>query len=113
MQLAAAPRPAGLRAEQLGLAQQKALGFDARSPEIRAEWLLEPTLRGINLEDAEKTLRDVLAYRVWFDQRRGWRYTNPNLEELGLLSVDYRGIDELVNDAKLYKPPCPNKEWLM
>jgi Lhr-like helicase len=93
---------AGLRAEQLGLAQQKALGFDARSPEIRAEWLLEPTLRGINLEDAEKTLRDVLAYRVWFDQRRGWRYTNPNLEELGLLSVDYRGLEELVNDETLF-----------
>ncbi len=94
--------PAGLRAEQLGLAQQKALGFDTRSPEIRAEWLLEPTLRGINLEDAEKTLRDVLAYRVWFDQRRGWRYTNPNLEELGLLSVDYRGVEELVNDESLF-----------
>ncbi len=94
--------PAGLRAEQLGEAQQKALGFDARSPEIRNEWLLEPTLRGINLEDAEKSLRDVLAYRVWFDQRRGWRYTNPNLEELGLLSVDYRGIDELVNDETLF-----------
>jgi Lhr-like helicase len=94
--------PGGLRAEQLGEAQQRALGFDARTPEIRAEWLLEPTLRGINLEDAEKTLRDVLSYRVWFDQRRGWRYTNPNLEELGFLAVDYRGLDELVNDETLF-----------
>jgi Lhr-like helicase len=94
--------PAGLRAGQLGEAQQRALGFDARSPEIRGEWLLEPSLRGINLEDAEKTLRDVLAYRVWFDQRRGWRYTNPNLEELGLLAVDYRGLDELVSDETLF-----------
>ncbi|MGC3998042.1 MAG: DEAD/DEAH box helicase [Anaeromyxobacter sp.] len=102
--------PDGLRADQLGLAQQKALGFDARSPEIRAEWLLEPTLRGINLEDAEKTLRDVLAYRTWFDQRHGWRYTNPNLEQLGLLSVDYRGIDELVNDETLFaSAPDPLK----
>jgi Lhr-like helicase len=94
--------PAGIRADQLGEAQQRALGFDARSPDVRAEWLLEPTLRGINLEDAEKTLREALAYRVWFDQRRGWRYTNPNLEELGLLSVDYRGLDELVNDEALF-----------
>lgn len=94
--------PAGLRADQLGEAQQKALGFDQRSPEIRAEWLLEPSLRGINLEDAEKTLREVLAYRVWFDQRRGWRYTNPNLEELGLLSVDYRALDELTTDETLF-----------
>jgi Lhr-like helicase len=94
--------PEGLRAGRIGEAQQRALGFEVRSPEIRAEWLLEPSLRGINLEDAEKTLRDVLAYRVWFDQRRGWRYTNPNLEELGLLSVDYRGIDELVSDEALF-----------
>ncbi len=94
--------PAGLRAEQLGEAQQRALGFDARNPEIRAEWLLDPALRGINLEDAERTLRDVLAYRVWFDQRRGWRYTNPNLEELGLLAIDYRGMEELTTDEKLF-----------
>ena len=32
-----------------------------------------------------EAMRDVLAYRVWFDQRRGWRYTNPNLEQLGLI----------------------------
>jgi hypothetical protein len=92
----------GLRAGELGDAQQRALGFDARRPEIRAEWLLEPSLRGINLEDAERTLRDLLAYRVWFDQRRGWRYTNPNLEELGLLAVDYRGMDKLVADEALF-----------
>jgi Lhr-like helicase len=92
----------GLRAEEIGKAQQAALGFATRTPEIRAEWLLDPSIRGVNLEDAEKTLRDVLAYRVWFDQRHGWRYTNPNLEQLGLVAVDYRGMDELVGDESLF-----------
>jgi hypothetical protein len=97
----------GLRAEELGLSQQKSLGFDSSSPDIRAEWLLEPSLRGFNLQDAESTLRQVLAYRVWFDQRRGWRYTNPNLKQLGLLEVEYASLNELVEDASLFTDAPP------
>lgn len=88
----------GLRSDELGAAQQRALGFDRSAPEIRAEWLLEPSLKGFNLQEAESTLRQVLAYRVWFDQRRGWRYTNPNLEQLGLIRVEYLGLDEMCAD---------------
>ncbi len=88
----------GLRSEELGSAQQKALGFDRGTTEVRGEWLHEPTLKGFNLQEAESTLRQVLSYRVWFDQRRGWRYTNPNLEQLGLVEVDYLGIDDLAAD---------------
>ncbi len=94
--------PAGLRNDQLGTAQQVALGFDRAAPEIRTEWLQEPDLRGFNLQEAENTLRQILAYRVWFDQRRGWRYTNPNLEQLGLLQVDYLGLDDLAADNELF-----------
>ncbi|WP_437659803.1 DEAD/DEAH box helicase [Sorangium sp. So ce1182] len=94
--------PVGLRSDQLGAAQQKALGFDRPSTEIRTEWLQEPSLRGFNLQEAEKTLRQVLSYRVWFDQRRGWRYTNPNLEQLGLVEVDYLGIEDLAADEELF-----------
>lgn len=93
---------AGLRSDELGAAQQKALGFDQPTAAIRTEWLLEPTLRGFNLQEAEAILRQVLAYRVWFDQRRGWRFTHPNLEQLGLLAVDYLGLDELASDEELF-----------
>ena len=92
----------GLRSDELGRAEQHALGFDRPDAQIRAEWLLEPTLRGFNLQEAERTLRQVLAYRVWFDQRRGWRYTNPNLEQLGMVRVDYLGLDELAADDELF-----------
>jgi ATP-dependent helicase YprA (DUF1998 family) len=88
----------GLRAGELGAAQMKALGFDRPGKELRQEWLSDPGLKGFNLQEAEEALRQVLTYRVWFDQRRGWRYTNPNLEQLGLLAVDYLGLDELVED---------------
>ncbi|AEI64560.1 DEAD/DEAH box helicase [Corallococcus macrosporus] len=88
----------GLRSDALGSAQQKALGFDRPAPHLRSEWLLEPALRGFHLQEAESTLRQVLSYRTWFDQRRGWRYTNPNLEQLGLVQVDYLGLDALCED---------------
>src|SRR5262249_11016015 len=71
----------GLRSDELGAAQQRALGFDRAAPHLRSEWLRDPSsIRGAcQLQEAERALRPVLSYRVWFDQRRGWRYTNPNL----------------------------------
>ena len=99
--------PNGLRSAELGIAHQRALGFDRPDPQIRAEWLLEPTLRGFNRQEAEGTLRQVLAYRIWFDQRRGWRYTNPNLEQLGMVRVEYLGLAELAADDDLFADSHP------
>ena len=97
----------GLRSEELGAGAQRTLGFDRPDPQLRTEWLLEPTLRGFNLQEAERTFRQVLAYRVWFDQRRGWRYTNPNLEQLGMVRVDYLGLDDLAGDDELFAGSHP------
>jgi Lhr-like helicase len=101
----------GLRSEELGIAQQRALGFDKASTDIRAEWLLEPTLRGFNLQEAEATLRQVLAYRVWFDQRRGWRYTNPNLEQLEMVTVEYLGLGDLAADDAIFANAPDLLKW--
>ena len=97
----------GLRSEELGAGAQRRLGFDRQDPQLRTEWLLEPTLRGFNLQEAERTFRQVLAYRVWFDQRRGWRYTNPNLEQLGMVRVEYLGLDDLAADDELFAGSHP------
>jgi len=94
---------AGLQADALGGAQQKALGFDRKDPAVRGEWLQNADLYGFNLTQAESTLREVLAYRVWFDQRGGWRYTNPNLEQLELVTVGYEGLEELCAREESFK----------
>jgi superfamily II DNA/RNA helicase len=99
--------PDGLRSDELGLAVQRALGFDRTAQDVRAEWLQEPNLKGFNLQEAESTLRQVLAYRVWYDQRRGWRYTNPNLEQLGLVRVEYQGLDALASDQEEFEQAHP------
>ncbi|GLY82300.1 DEAD/DEAH box helicase [Actinoallomurus iriomotensis] len=43
----------------------------------------------------EKALREVVAYRLYLDLERGWRVTMPNLEQTGLIRVDYADLDEL------------------
>jgi hypothetical protein len=100
---ALAKHPEGLTDDQAGYAIQKALGFLGANAMRRPEWLFEPDLRGANLITAERAMRDALNHRFWVDQRRGWRYTNPNLEQLGLIRADYLSLDEMVADAELFE----------
>jgi hypothetical protein len=103
----------GLEDKDLGGAVVRSLGFDrplasGEDPDAShlREWLLDTALAPADFESARQTLRKVLAHRVWHDQRRGWRYTNPNLEQLGLLRVEYRGLDALCeNDALFDRAP--------
>lgn len=88
----------GLSQDKVGLAIQAALGFFADRLERRNEWMADPDIKGAGRLDAEKAVREGLAHRFWVDQRRGWRFTNPNLEQLGLLRADYVALDEMCAD---------------
>src|SRR6266404_3256133 len=93
----------GLAEEDFGRRVQQALGFTASNQGRRQEWMLDPEARGPGLIDAERTLSRVIAHRVWVDQRRGWRFTNPSLEELGLVRAHYVGLDELAADHAAFE----------
>lgn len=97
----------GLSSDQLGAALFRALGFDRPGEAgMRSEWLVDPEIEGASFSNAQKSMRQVLGYRAWFDQRRGWRFTNPNLEQLGLVRVNYVGLADLcANDAKFVGSP--------
>lgn len=58
-----------------------------------------PDAKGARSEAAKKALRDVLGYRLYFDLRRGWRFTHPNLEQLSFLRIGYVSLDECAADA--------------
>lgn len=89
-------RDDGLASDELGASLFRALGFDRPGEAgMRGEWLVDPEIEGANFVNAQKAMRQVLGYRAWFDQRRGWRFTNPNLEQLGLIRVNYVGLAEL------------------
>jgi ATP-dependent helicase YprA (DUF1998 family) len=44
--------------------------------------------------EVNQTFTDLMEYRLYEDLRRGWRVTRPNLEEVGLLRIVYRGLAE-------------------
>ncbi len=100
---------AGLRGDRLGKAIQEALRFTGSHEDRFDDWILDAgqgrrlTLTAI--EDAEETMGEMLAYRAWIDQQRGWRYTNPNLEDLGLIEVDYRGLQDVVEHEAVSDHP--------
>jgi Lhr-like helicase len=94
--------PEGLGEDEFGRKVQVQLGFVAQHENRRAEWMLAHEMQGVHRLDAERALTKVLTYRIWADQRRGWRFTNPNLEELGLISAHYAALDELAADDSVF-----------
>ena len=47
----------------------------------------------------EEALVAYLEYRIFEDLRRSWRITQPNLEQCGLLRIDYLDLHELCHDT--------------
>ena len=60
-----------------------------------SEYAQNPEAKYGAKEEIDRALREVLAYRLYVDLRAGWRVTAPNLEQAGLLQVDYAYLDEL------------------
>ena len=88
-----------LNEEQLAEAVFKALGFQQVDQNTLVEYLRTPKLMGLARQEAQRTLRFIIAYRLLRDLRRGWRYNNPNLDQLGLLEIRYRGLNEFCADS--------------
>ena len=65
---------------------------------VPSDFASAPDAKGAKTEQARKALRDVLGYRLYFDLRRGWRFTHPNLEQLGYLSIGYTSLAECAAD---------------
>lgn len=55
--------------------------------------------KGVSKIETERALRNVLGYHLYRDLKRGWRVTAPNLEQTGLLEIEYLSIDELAGDT--------------
>ncbi|MEJ5249198.1 MAG: Zn-binding domain-containing protein, partial [Caldilinea sp.] len=53
-------------------------------------------------QEVWRVFTDLVEYRLYDDLRRGWRITQPNLEELGLLRIGYRGLTELAADEAAF-----------
>ncbi len=78
-----------VRASGLGIADiAQNPGLDPEAPAAKEVW---------------QTFTDLTEYRLYDDLRRGWRVTHPNLEQVGLLAIEYHGLDTLCQSQKLAK----------
>ena len=69
----------------------------------KSYYLSNPELKFGALLEADKAFRSVLGYRLYRDLKRGWRVTSPNLEQCGLLHIDYPVLDELCKAEEEWK----------
>lgn len=88
--------------EHLAESVFKALGFQGVDEATLVEYLRTPKLMGLARQEAQRTLRFIIAYRLLRDLRRGWRFNNPNLDQLGLLQIRYRDLDAFCADASIF-----------
>ncbi len=72
-----------------------------------ADYAANPQAKGVKTQNTLKALRDVLGYRLYFDLQRGWRITNPNLEQLKLLKIGYRRLRECCEDEEEWRARHP------
>ncbi len=91
-QAALAAGPDGLHHENLAEQVTKAMAL-APADFSRGDGLAPSLARA-----AERTLRDVVAFRVYLDLERGWRVTMPNLEQTGLIEIDYADLGWLAQE---------------
>jgi ATP-dependent helicase YprA (DUF1998 family)/very-short-patch-repair endonuclease len=78
----------GLRDENIGQRVTAALA-------LPFEFYAADPLIKFGRDAVERALRGVIGYRVYRDLRRGWRISAPNLEQCGLLEIDYIELDAL------------------
>ncbi len=82
----------GLRHEDLAEQVTKAMALE------QADFSRGDRLAPSLAKAAERTLRDVVAFRVYLDLERGWRVTMPNLEQTGLIEIDYADLGWLAQE---------------
>ncbi len=80
-----------------------ALGLDlrdiAQNPKLDAS---SPHAKAVR-----KCFEDLIQYRIYEDLRRAWRIVHPNLEQCGLLRVDYEGLESACRRDDLWRELPP------
>jgi ATP-dependent helicase YprA (DUF1998 family)/very-short-patch-repair endonuclease len=70
-------------------------------------YAVDPEVRFAQKAETERALREVLGYRIYRDLKRGWRITSPNLEQCGLLEIQYTSLDEVCSTEDLWQNHHP------
>lgn len=98
---AVADEPDGLTHEEVAHRVVASLGLDFSDFAKKADAMFGQK------RQAESAFRAVVEYRLYTDLQRGWRVTMPNLEQCGLLRIDYESFDEIAESDELWAGTPP------
>ncbi len=91
----------GLRHDELAIRVFESLGLAFE------DYASDPSARFQAREDTNRVLRSVLGYRLYRDLLCGWRITAPNLEQVGLLVIEYPYLREVCQADDIWKTSHP------
>jgi len=93
--------PTGLTHEVLAQNVYEALDLEMK------QYAVDPEVEFGAKDETNKAFREVLGYRLYHDLRRGWRVTSPNLEQCGLLTIEYKWLDDVCNAEHIWQDMHP------
>ncbi|MBR8840740.1 MAG: DEAD/DEAH box helicase [Stigonema ocellatum SAG 48.90 = DSM 106950] len=67
------------------------------------DYAKQPAEFGRGKQRNEEVFRKLIEYRLYEDLRRGWRIVQPNLEQCGLLVIEYDGLKEECGNNALWQ----------
>ena len=73
--------------------------FKALKPSPQ-DFMKSPVPSGPGYEEAKRAMVDLLDNLILEDLARAWRIAQPNLEQCGLVRINYAGLDELALDEE-------------
>ncbi|MEU4836852.1 DEAD/DEAH box helicase [Nocardia testacea] len=79
----------------------KALGIDFRDFAKNPDAVYGPRIA------AQRAFTAFVEYRLYIDLQRGWRVTMPNLEQTGLLRIEYESLSEIAADRSVWEAAAP------
>jgi len=84
--------PDGIRHDQLTMRVFRALDLPLSA------YAENPRVEYVQREETERAFREALGYYLYRDLQRGWRIASPNLEQCGLLDMDYAALETFCTD---------------
>ncbi|VEP13144.1 hypothetical protein H1P_1860002 [Hyella patelloides LEGE 07179] len=58
---------------------------------------------GIGKKRNEEVFQQLIEYRLYEDLRRGWRIVQPNLEQCGLLEIEYDDLENICRNHTIWQ----------
>ncbi|RMF22159.1 MAG: DUF1998 domain-containing protein, partial [Cyanobacteria bacterium J083] len=69
----------------------------------QSDYAQQPAEFGIGKKRNEEAFEQLIEYRLYEDLRRGWRIVQPNLEQCGLLEIEYDDLENICRNHTIWQ----------